>query len=355
MSFAPHDGTARLLDAHGQVLATLTRVRFPDLVEEQERVTFRAPYGTTVHVRGRGSIRPPTLRLRGVLQGPATTVDDQLQALQATLRVTNNLWIGDWLIPVRSAGGHITFSPTLNGWAVEVPLRTTGEEWLGLVRDGLVAEYRFDEGSGTTLKDFAGNGYDGSITGGSWSTSGLALGEINATVTLGGGVPFGPTGTVMHVFRVEQLPPISRDGMVRFVSLLPGGSVLGYFSREPDGLMKTKWGIGLESGAFRYTNSPSHDSGSWEVSVLRQSADGGGTISVFESSHGSFPNVTQSLTAQGDFKARTVTEIGRNTYGDYVVRHAFVALYDRALSDAEVVQNVSYLKLALTSREVTLL
>ena len=34
--------------------------------------------------------------------------------------------------------------------------------------EGLVARYDFGEGSGTTLADKSGNGYDGKIVGGQW-------------------------------------------------------------------------------------------------------------------------------------------------------------------------------------------
>lgn len=50
--------------------------------------------------------------------------------------------------------------------------------------NGLVAHWSFDEGSGTTVGDHSGNGHDGVLTGGTWTTAGrfggglqLALGD----------------------------------------------------------------------------------------------------------------------------------------------------------------------------------
>lgn len=50
--------------------------------------------------------------------------------------------------------------------------------------NGLVAHWTFDEGSGTTVGDHSGNGYDGALTGGTWTGAGrfggalqLALGD----------------------------------------------------------------------------------------------------------------------------------------------------------------------------------
>jgi hypothetical protein len=34
-----------------------------------------------------------------------------------------------------------------------------------LVQSGLLADYRFDDGSGTTLTDYSGNGYHGTLGG----------------------------------------------------------------------------------------------------------------------------------------------------------------------------------------------
>ena len=49
----------------------------------------------------------------------------------------------------------------------------------GIVQDGLVAEWRFDDGSGTTLTDYSGNGRHGELQGGTetptWTAQGLSF------------------------------------------------------------------------------------------------------------------------------------------------------------------------------------
>ena len=44
--------------------------------------------------------------------------------------------------------------------------------------DGLVAHWSFDEGSGTVVGDRSGNGHDGQLTGGAWTTSGHFAGAL---------------------------------------------------------------------------------------------------------------------------------------------------------------------------------
>lgn len=125
----PAPGTIQLIHPTGAL--TLKRARLPELLEEHDVTTFRAPFGTTWHKAGTGHPRPASITVRGVLEGATPTeTDDLLDELHAVLPTVTHVWAGDWMIPVHGGGGRLVATPTLRGWAVEAALLPTGEEWL---------------------------------------------------------------------------------------------------------------------------------------------------------------------------------------------------------------------------------
>lgn len=115
----PAPGTIELIHPSGAL--TLKRARLPELLEEHDVSTFRAPFGTTWHKAGTGNPRPASMTIRGVLEGATPTeTDDLLDELHAILPTVTHVWVGDWMIPVHGGGGRLVAAPTLRGWSVEL-------------------------------------------------------------------------------------------------------------------------------------------------------------------------------------------------------------------------------------------
>lgn len=68
--------------------------------------------------------------------------------------------------------------------------------WTPSTPGGLIAEYRFNEGSGTTLNDITGNGNNGTVvTGATWNSSGLYAGATTGGVNTS--IPWSTVGTII--------------------------------------------------------------------------------------------------------------------------------------------------------------
>jgi len=92
--------------------------------------------------------------------------------------------------------------------------------------DGLVAHWRFDEGSGTTAADSSGNGNNGTITGATWTAGRVGSGALSFDGTDDFvNLPYrfndlGANGTVALWFRmVQDFGPGSADQMLIFSAL----------------------------------------------------------------------------------------------------------------------------------------
>ena len=101
--------------------------------------------------------------------------------------------------------------------------------------EGLVARYDFGEGSGTTLADKSGNGYDGKIVGGQWMKGkeefALLLDGVKDYVDCGSGKELNLSGSMTVSFWVLPAEggkphgsyPLSKDGYN--VAFDPNGTV----------------------------------------------------------------------------------------------------------------------------------
>ena len=73
---------------------------------------------------------------------------------------------------------------------------------------GLVAAYSFDEGAGAVANDSSGNGHDGAITGGAWTSgrngSGLELDGTDDHVALGSLGTFYDSGFTLEAWVKKQ-------------------------------------------------------------------------------------------------------------------------------------------------------
>ena len=86
---------------------------------------------------------------------------------------------------IRSAAAILTASAVGAGGF----LALHGVSGAAAASSGLVAAYGFDEGSGTTVTDASGNGNNGTVANGTWSTAGK----------FGGALSFNGTSSVVTV------------------------------------------------------------------------------------------------------------------------------------------------------------
>lgn len=340
----PAPGTIQLIHPTGAL--TLKRARLPELLEEHDVSTFRAPFGTTWHKAGTGQPRPAPGTIRGVLEGATPTeTDDLLDELHAILPTVTHVWVGDWMIPVHGGGGRLTATPTLRGWAVEAPLLPTGEEWFGLVRDGLVAEYRFDEGSGSVLKDYSGNGNHGAVIGASWVPEGLYFDGVSDRVVVAAfAVPSLLTLGAVGEFALPQARTFTR--LVEAISGGRGFAIQqdGTSGRDRFRLDTSELANQVKGNIYAIGAGPVHET--WSVSPDTVVAYLNGAL------------VDSAAYSQGDSIATTAAlQMMAETAGDNRCREGTLSallVYDRPLSDVEVARNHAYLKLALAVRGVVL-
>lgn len=124
----PAPGTIQLIHPSGAL--TLKRARLPELLEEHDVSTFRAPFGTTWHKAGTGHPRPLSMTVRGVLEGATPNeADDLLDELHAILPTVTHLEVGDWRVATSAGGGALVAAPTLRGWSVEVVFQLLDGTW----------------------------------------------------------------------------------------------------------------------------------------------------------------------------------------------------------------------------------
>lgn len=133
----PAPGTISLIHPSGAL--TLKRARLPEILEEHDVSTFRAPFGTTWHKAGTGQARPASMTVRGVLEGATPTeTDDLLDELHVILPSVTHVWAGNRMIPVHGGGGRLTATPTLHGWSVTLELA------MSMDAPWALPPYRFD-------------------------------------------------------------------------------------------------------------------------------------------------------------------------------------------------------------------
>lgn len=223
------------------------------------------------------------------------------------------------------------------------------------VRDGLVAEYRFDEGRGQVLCDYSGNGNHGQL--GStreadtndplWTPQGLEFDGVDDYVDCGNPESLRINGDL--TIQVVAHIPEAIVGTRFFISKFYAGEYeLGY--KEPDALaFRHKSGTSAEninySGFFTLLNAY------YDVAIVRDinsmsltAYKNGGLFSTQSINY--IPLVTQYPVFIG-----SRSPLG----GQYMVGDiCYVLVYNRCLSSGEISQNHQYLQAELAKRGVIL-
>ena len=218
-----------------------------------------------------------------------------------------------------------------------------------IVQDGLVAEWRFDQGAGQVLDDATGNGHHGrlgSTTGAdaadpTWTAQGLSFDGGDLVLCDNIGISGGAARTVMAVVKASP-PPTSRFGF--------------------------EWG-GTSTNGTRWTLHKDTSSGNLELDIrgatfepaLLVPADTWCFVAATQSGN-NLNTVTLYLNGSSAASSTSAT-IDTSTHAFVwgqdsailrVMQAAYGLVYNRALSAAEVEQNRQVLKSLLAARGITL-
>ena len=215
-----------------------------------------------------------------------------------------------------------------------------------VIQDGLVAEWRFDDGAGQVLTDSTGNGHHGrrgSTTGAdaadpSWTAQGLSFDGGDFVEHDAVGISGGAARTVLAVVKPG---PSATFGLE-----WPGaGTNLQRWTLRNLG---TPAKIRLEVAGAGHTTAFDVPAGAWMfVGATQAGSDLNSCIVYLNGSAEAVP-VSATLNTQGNFVW------GRQNGSPVAMEAAYGLVYNRALSPAEVEQNRQALKAILASRGITL-
>src|SRR5262249_10905385 len=124
---------------------------------------------------------------------------------------------------------------------------------------GLVAQYSFDEGSGTAVADSSGNGNNGTIQNGTWSTAGKYRGalQFNGSSTLVS-IPDAATLDLTNGMTLEAW--VNASSVSGWKNVLfkqqPKGMVYSLYAVEGNGAETAQVNIGGEQNAVNPTAMP---------------------------------------------------------------------------------------------------
>jgi hypothetical protein len=215
-----------------------------------------------------------------------------------------------------------------------------------IVQDGLVAEWRFDEGAGQVLTDYTGNGHHGrlgSTTGSdpddpAWSAEGLVFTATQSDIVVCDtvGISGGAARTVLAAVKTDA----SRNFGVEWPGTGPN------FQRYT--LRHLSNNLRLEVAGAGHTSSLGLNASSWHFVGATQSGSNLNTAVLYRDGGSEAVPTSQVIDTRGDFQFGRFSGIFAGMTGAYIL------VYNRALSAAEVEQNRQVIKAILASRGITL-
>lgn len=212
---------------------------------------------------------------------------------------------------------------------------------------GLLAEYRFDEGAGTTLTDYSGNGFNGTLVNSpTWSNGGLNFTRSSLQqVTLPGGLT--PSVRSIVVFSTNALA----DSTGQRVAIVGNTGAIGLrILQNWDTKLQN---VGVAGGAaFDASNTYGWDSigGSEMLTTVLDAANdtqyiGPNALSGYIQRFGHF---------SGTYLVNQLTLGGDATYGYYQGRMYYALFYSTALTPAQIGAIYEAVKSRLRARGVDL-
>lgn len=225
-----------------------------------------------------------------------------------------------------------------------------GSEVPTVIQEGLVAEWRFDEGAGQVLTDYTGHGHHGRLgatTGADtadpvWTAQGLSFdgGDFVEcdTVGISGGAP----RTLVCVVR-----PGAGGGWA--VKWNADGSLQRWCIKN-DTLSGNV--LRMEYNAGGYTSSLEVAAEQWNFVAVTKSGASSNTEIAYVNGLAEAITTDRTLNTSGNLRWGESGNVS-NPSGE-VCAFAYGLVYDRALSPAEVAVNRAALKALLASRGITL-
>ena len=209
----------------------------------------------------------------------------------------------------------------------------------GTLANGLVAYWPLDEGIGTLANDDSGNGRNGFIVGPGWTSGqfGQALHFSGSSYMSAGGIPFPPASYSVSAWALiqpyELTPPIAN--MISTETQIGGWALYALLSQ-------TGW-----SYVFRFYG-PNAPQGYWSVSAplvtgswvhLAAVVDGdASTLTLFVNGAAADTVTTTSAILPGSPTLYLARSASLNPPFELTGALDDVAIYSRALADAEVAQ-----------------
>jgi hypothetical protein len=214
------------------------------------------------------------------------------------------------------------------------------------VTDGLVAAYDFRQGANAaTLYDISGNGHHGTITGGTlWTEEGLHFDGSTAYVNVGNLGDLGPDYTVIAVVKKED-NEFTNPAIFGRVSSTSASSIARGFVLL-DGLLTQ-----YDGGIVRAV--PDTLPQNWQMLTARANATAVSLTAGGGASGGTRPppSTTGMLDHTGDYYIGRLSYTSTWFFGGTI---SYLAVYDRALSDAEILSLQATIDADVTARGVTL-
>ena len=232
------------------------------------------------------------------------------------------------------------------------------------VRDGLVAEYRFDEGRGQVLCDYSGNGNHGTL--GStrdadtndplWTPQGLQFDGVDDYVSLGTRVALpGTSGLTVHAVVCSNK------------NVMYSGVIAQDYIFQPYRTWSVYYNYGAYEKDFRLIVHASDTKLQYSSIGVPIAEEG-----VYNEAAFTFEGGVKLVAYRKGLEVNSISEgvplaadnpIAQEVWPHFIGKYAsypfngvisYIAIYNRALSPEEVQQNYQYLKTVLAERGVIL-
>jgi hypothetical protein len=255
----------------------------------------------------------------------------------------------------RHSSGGLGLSPRRRG--------VKGTTVPSIIQDGLIAEWRFDDGAGQQITDYSGNGFHaflGSSEGADasepvWSATGVdsiidhPANRIELFPGSNLGISGGAPRTVVAVVQMDR----TGSGISAGAPLIWKGDGTNGRTWEWYGQFNTSNASPQLSiqGASHTFSTLNYTDGAWDFVALVQSGANLNTCTCYMNGDSELSTTSATIDTTG-----TVAMAGRSsgTGGFKWIKHAYCMVYDRALSPAEVAHNRMALAAILAGRAIML-
>ena len=215
--------------------------------------------------------------------------------------------------------------------------------WTPSTPGGLVAQYRFDEGAGSTLVDRSGNSNNGTVTSGAtWSSAGLYAGSSTGGVDTS--IPWAGVGTVIALVSPNTaIGAVAPGSLFDSQSAGTSGTQFAFIGDLANGQLWPRMLDTVGSGSV----AANHSVPTWPVSV--------GFAGVGNSAPKIYLNGVESslYSTQTACTRRGNVRIGANYFGQAGgVTFHYVMIYSGTLSPSDMAAATTYMQAQVAARSI---